>query len=98
MSAPYLRVSSEGLYLSVKVQPRAARNQIAGALGSELKIKIAAPPVDAAANEALARFLADALDCRRCSVRIVRGHTSRHKTVLLQGLSPERALRVLAGK
>jgi hypothetical protein len=51
-----------------------------------LRIKVTAPPVDAAANEALLRLLADYLDCPRSAVQLVRGHTSRHKTVLISGL------------
>ena len=48
-----------------------------------------APPVDAAANEALVKFLARHLDCPRNRVELVRGHTSRHKTLKLYGLKPE---------
>ena len=51
--------------MSVKLQPRASKNEIGGPLGDELKIKVTAPPVDAAANEALVKFLAEKLDCPR---------------------------------
>ncbi len=73
--------------LSVKLQPRASNNEIGTPVGGELKIKVTAPPVDAAANEALLRLLADRLDCSRGSVQLVRGQTSRHKTVGIRGLS-----------
>ena len=73
--------------MSVKLQPRASANEIADALGNELRIKVTAPPVDAAANEALVKLLAQHLDCPRNRVELVRGHTSRHKTVKLYGIT-----------
>lgn len=84
---PYVQTKADGVYLSLKVQPRASRNEIGEALGNELKVKIAAPPVDSAANEALIRFLADVLGCPRRSVQLVRGQTSRHKQILIHGLT-----------
>ena len=85
----FLRVQADGVLLSVKLQPRASANEIGDALGNELRIKVTAPPVDAAANEALVKFLARQLDCPRNRVELVRGHTSRHKTLKLYGLTPE---------
>ena len=81
-----LRETAEGVYLSVKVQPRASRNQIGPMLGEDLKISITAPPVDSAANEALIRCLAEQLGCARGAVQLTRGQTSRRKTVFIQGL------------
>jgi len=90
MSLPaFVKAAPDGAVLSVKVQPRAAKNEIAGPLGGELKIKVTAPPVDAAANQALVDFLAGTLDCPRSAVRIVRGQTARHKTVSIRGIPPE---------
>jgi uncharacterized protein (TIGR00251 family) len=90
MSLPaYLQARAQGVYLSIKVQPRASRNEIGDALGGELKVKVTAPPVDAAANEALVRLLAEVLDCPRGAVQIVRGHTSRHKQVVVRELAAE---------
>ena len=80
---------SGGTLLSVKLQPRASKNEIGAPLGNELKIKVTAPPVDAAANQSLVEFLADKLDCSRGRVELIRGHTSRHKTVMLHGFKPE---------
>ncbi len=85
----FLRADSGGVVLSVKLQPRASANEIGEALGTELRIKVTAPPVDAAANEALVRLLAEALDCPRRDVELVRGHTSRHKVIRLHGLTVE---------
>lgn len=85
MPPTFLRETSGGTLLSVKLQPRAAKNAIGEALGDELKIKVTAPPVDAAANQALVEFLAEKLNCSRGKVELIRGHTSRHKTVMLHG-------------
>src|ERR1700746_1720198 len=85
----YLRAQRDGVLLSVKLQPRASATEIGEALGNELRIKVTAPPVDAAANEALLRLLADMLDCPRGAVQLVRGQTSRHKTVKVIGLKVE---------
>jgi uncharacterized protein (TIGR00251 family) len=82
----FLALRPDGLFLSVKLQPRAAVNEIGAPLGNELRIKVTAPPVDSAANEALVVLLAKALDCPRGRVELVRGHTSRHKLVKLHGL------------
>lgn len=91
----FLRVQSDGVLLSVKLQPRASANEIGDALGNELRIKVTAPPVDAAANEALVKLLAQRLDCPRNCVELVRGYTSRHKTVKLYGLAPEDVVKRL---
>jgi uncharacterized protein (TIGR00251 family) len=89
----FLRAQPDGTLLSVKLQPRASKNEICEPLGDELKIKVTAPPVDAAANEALVKLLADKLDCPRGKVELIRGHTSRHKTVKLHGFKPEDILQ-----
>ena len=98
MSLPaFLKISGDRVLLSVKLQPRASRNEIVGALGSALKVKVKAPPMDFAANEALVRWLAETLECPRAAVQLLRGQTSRQKVVAIQGLLAdeiERRLRV----
>ena len=96
MDAGFLRETSDGLYLSVKLQPRSSANQIGEPLGDELRIKVTAPPVDSAANEALVEFLAKRLGCPRGSIELVRGLTSRHKVVCLHRLSATEVLEKLA--
>ena len=81
--------------LAIKLQPRASKNEVGQPLGGELRVKVTAPPVDAAANEALVRLLAECLACPRGAVRLLRGHTSRHKVVSIQGLAPETVLERL---
>jgi uncharacterized protein (TIGR00251 family) len=89
MSVPsYIRPHAKGVYLHLKVQPRASRNEIAEPIGDELKVKVTAPPVDAAANQAVIDLLAKTLGISRGAVQIVRGQTSRHKTIYIDGITP----------
>jgi hypothetical protein len=94
----FLALQPDGVTLAVKLQPRASSEEIGEPLGNELRVKVTAPPVDAAANEALVRLLAKRLDCPRGAVQLVRGHTSRHKIVSLRGLSAAEVLAKLARK
>jgi uncharacterized protein (TIGR00251 family) len=82
---PSLRQTSAGLLLDVRVVPRAARTVVGGLREGRLVIRVTAPPVDNAANEAVVRALADALDVPRQSVRIAAGAASRNKTVAIAG-------------
>jgi uncharacterized protein len=85
----WIKAQPDGVLLAVKLQPRASKNEIGSPLGGELRIKVTAPPVDAAANEALVRLLAETLECPRGRVELIRGHTSRHKTIKLHGMGAE---------
>jgi uncharacterized protein (TIGR00251 family) len=91
----FLRAHPDGVSISIKLQPRAARNEIVDSSETELKIRVTAPPVDSAANEALLRFLAETLQCPRHAVRLQRGGTSRHKQLWIQGVTVERVLAAL---
>jgi uncharacterized protein len=73
------------LIFKVKVSPRASRTAIAGEHGGMLKIQLAAPPVDGAANDELTRTLAKAFGVSRSSVRIAAGTTSKFKRVNVTG-------------
>ena len=66
--------------------PRAPRNRVDGLRGDAVLIRLAAPPVEGAANEALVAFLSDALDLPRRNVTIVSGETSRDKRVRIEGI------------
>ena len=91
-----LRVDVRGtvVRVAVHVQPRASRSEIIGQHGAALKVRLQAPPVDGAANEALVHLLADSLGVSRRSVRVVAGATSRTKTVEVDGTT-EAAVRAL---
>ncbi len=82
----WLKRAGDSVLLAIKLQPRASREEIVGEGGGVLKVKVTAPPVDSAANAALVRLLAERLDCPRGAVQLVRGHTSRHKTVAVRGI------------
>ncbi len=79
-----LKDHSEGLVLSVRVQPKASRNAIQGIHGEALKISLTAPPVDGAANKACIAFLAKTLKHPRAAIEILSGATSRNKRLLLR--------------
>jgi hypothetical protein len=91
-TANFLKAITGGTLLSVKLHPRASTSEIGSPVGAELKIKVTAPPVDAAANEALIKLLARRLDCARGRLELVRGHKSRHKVLNLHGFTPEEVL------
>ena len=80
--------------LSVRVQPRASRDEIAGRYGDAIKIRLTAPPVDGAANEALVKFLARTLDIPVNAITIVAGGSSRSKVVELAGVPEDRVRRL----
>ncbi|HMJ58547.1 MAG TPA: DUF167 domain-containing protein [Gemmatimonadales bacterium] len=84
--------------LLLHVVPRARVTALAGRHGDALKIRLAAPPVDGAANDELIRFLAERLAVPRSAVTIAAGHTSRRKTVTVTGIETAAALRALETK
>ena len=71
----------------VQVQPRSPRTAVVGLQGDAIKIRLAAPPVDGAANVELVRFVAERLGVRRSDVTIVRGVTGRRKVVRVAGMT-----------
>ena len=75
------------MVLLVKVQPRASKNSLAAPVGNELRIKVTAPPVDSAANEAVIRFLSEILGIPRNRIELLRGNTSRHKQLKIYGIT-----------
>lgn len=89
MNPGYLQAHADGVLVSLKVQPRASRNEVGPVAGNELRVRVTAPPVDAAANVAVIELLAETLDCPRNRIQLVRGQTSRHKVVKLFGFSVE---------
>lgn len=82
----------------VHVQPRARRTEVAGLHGDAVKLRLAAPPVDGAANDELVRFVAERLGVARSAVRVAAGATSRRKALEVDGMDGERARRLLLGE
>lgn len=85
----WLTESSDGVTLSVRVIPRAAKDKVDGVLGDALKVRLQAPPVEGKANEALRRFLARATGIPPGRVQLLSGRTGRNKRVLLCGVDAQ---------
>ncbi len=90
-----ISASATGLRLDVYVQPRASRSEIVGEHDGALRVRLAAPPVDNAANEALVALLAKALGVAKRDIRVVTGATSRRKVVEVSGVTAEELLGLL---
>jgi uncharacterized protein len=73
------------LTFKVRVVPRSSVSSIVGEHDGALRVRLAAPPVDGAANDELVRLLAVAFDLPRSAIEITAGHTSKSKTVRLRG-------------
>lgn len=80
-----MRDDARGLVLELHVQPGARKDEIVGLHGSRLKIRLAAPPIDGKANRHLLEFLASVFSVPMANVQLLRGATSRTKTVLVAG-------------
>jgi len=80
--------SNDVLSISVRVVPRASKTEVVGEFDSALRVKLAAPPVDGAANDELVEVLAKTFKVARGSVEIVRGSNSRSKQVKVAGPDP----------
>jgi uncharacterized protein (TIGR00251 family) len=85
----------DGVVFSVRVQPRASKDEIAGELGGALKVRLRAPAVEDRANEALVEFLAQLLKRPKSAVRILSGERSRTKRVEIQGVNRLQVLSLL---
>jgi uncharacterized protein (TIGR00251 family) len=90
------REEGGSLVFAVRVVPRASRTAAAGVYDGALKVRVAAPPVEGAANEELTRFLAKRLGVSAGSVEIVGGHTSKTKVVKASGACSADLLRLAA--
>jgi len=85
VTPPWLRPVPAGVELRILVQPRASRDQLVGVQGDELKVRLAAPPVEGAANAACCAFFAKLCRLPKSHVTLVSGESSRHKRLLLSG-------------
>ncbi|MGE3619062.1 MAG: DUF167 domain-containing protein [Acidimicrobiia bacterium] len=79
---------TDAVLLSVHAQPGAGRSGIVGRHGTALKVKVAAPPADGRANDAIARLLADEVGLPARAVTLVTGASSRSKRFRLEGVEP----------
>lgn len=91
MSTWYRR-NGEVLTLTLHVRPGAKRSEVVGLHGEALKIRLAAPPIEGRANEALLKFIAESFGVPLRQVELKQGGQSRHKVVAVSGskIEPER--------
>lgn len=86
----WYRLAADGrITLTLHIQPGAKKTEFAGRHGDALKIRLAAPPVDGKANEALVRFVAETLGLAKSAVNLKSGQTSRRKVLEIVGSSIE---------
>lgn len=92
--AEWYRSTGTSIILTLHVQPGAKQTSIAGLHGDALKIRLAAPPIEGRANEALLRFIADFFRVTLREVELKQGGQSRHKRVEVRGstINPESLL------
>lgn len=84
-----IETTSSGVRIRLRVQPRAARTEVAGVHGDAVRLRVAAAPVDGAANTALVHFLAERLGVPRSAVHLLAGVSGRSKVVAVDGVGPE---------
>ncbi len=94
--ADWYRRSGDVITVTLHVQPGARHSEAVGLHGEALKIKLAAPPIEGRANEALLRFIADSFGVPLRNVELKQGGQSRHKVVAITGskIEPESLLSV----
>jgi uncharacterized protein len=88
-------VARGAVLLTVRVQPRASRDEMAGVMEGALKIRLCAPAVENRANEALIEFLAGLLKTPKSAVRIQSGERGRTKRVEIRGVTRQQVLGLL---
>ncbi len=91
-------VEDDALTFRVRVVPRASKTCVAGEQEGALRVRVAAPPVEGAANAELTRFLARTLGVPARAVEIVGGQTSKNKRVRVDGARVEQLLSLVAGE
>jgi uncharacterized protein len=72
--------------ITVWLSPGASRNEVVSLVGGVWRVRVAAPPIEGQANEMLLKFLSDRLGIKRNRLNLLKGFTSRHKTVAITGL------------
>lgn len=87
-----ITLTSSGVTVRVRVQPRSSQDRIAGLHGGAIKIMLTAPPVEGKANERLIAFLARKLKIPQSALTILSGHTSRDKQVHIVSPDPTGAV------
>ena len=89
MNSLIVQDTKDGMILTVHVQPQASTTECVGIHGDAIKIRVAAPPTDGAANDELIRFLARSLSIPSTPLQIYSGASGRHKRVLIKGATAQ---------
>jgi uncharacterized protein (TIGR00251 family) len=98
MKLPYILSNdpaNDGITLDIRLSPGSASSAIVGLQNGQLKVKVTARAIEGKANQALCEFLADYFRVSKSSVIIVRGETSRSKTVFVQGKGKDLEARLV---
>jgi uncharacterized protein (TIGR00251 family) len=90
-----LETREGAVILTIRVQPRASKDEIAGAMSGALKVRLRAPALEDRANEALCEYLAELLKTPKAAVRILSGHHSRSKRVEVRGVTEQQILALV---
>jgi uncharacterized protein (TIGR00251 family) len=96
-AAACVSACAEGVWITVRVQPKASRDAIVGPAAGALKVAVTAPPAEGAANAALIELLAKRLGVAKSRLEIASGQKSRNKLVLVRGAAADAVLAALAG-
>jgi uncharacterized protein (TIGR00251 family) len=95
----WLRTTGDGRFtLTLHIQPGAKKTEFAGLHGDALKIRLAAPPVDGKANDALIKFIAETLRLPKSAVNLISGQSSRRKVLEVIGTEAPRVLALAANQ
>ncbi len=95
MDAPLFQEDAEGVWLRLRVQPGASRNEVAGVVNGVLRIRLTARPVQDAANRQCLQFLSKRLHVAKSKILIVKGERSRDKIVRVSGLTGDQVRHAL---
>jgi hypothetical protein len=94
----HVRPTTQGVRFKVRLQPKARASEVVGVFDDALKVRVTAPPVDGAANEALVELLAATFVIPRRAITIVAGLSSRSKVVELVGVAEADVIRIANGE
>ena len=94
----WMNETPRGVELKIHAVPRASKNEIQGLHDNALKVRLTTPPIDGKANQALIKFLSKTLHISKAQIQLVRGETSRHKTLCIMGLTKTEILQRTEGR
>jgi len=94
----WIKPSENGIRFSAIIQPRSSKNEVVGVYNNALKIRLTSPPVEGAANKACMRFIAKWMGVSPAKVKIVKGLSSKNKTIEVTGLTENQFQEILKTK